>query len=764
MPVQDVYVTNQISSIYISGTASVADYTAQSYLSWISQYTNQTFNELIQQHQTIKIANAWLSEIWAQLRTQKDGEEISLADLVKDCIDKQLEEINKSITRVGDMLDSTEPWISQLTDEDRTWLAEFYGYEPESMIASRFTDYIKNIYTFFANFWVNFKKWIEKMWAFIWGDIITKIPEFTKGLFADIITWISETYAEIVKAWEYFKGGALHIWDWIKKVARNIWEGIKETITELLPGIAEQVYYWISGGLSGFWNWIKNFYEMTIEGIRNTVLGTLHALFAITPDQAPSTATALFGLAMAGGLLVHNISIMGEHSHPTKEVGWNYLAGFLAEFTGYKAITSQSYGVLLRTGLGIPYRYWANDQFRTKLPDELTLQIMAVKPDIDMGTFDRYMAYQGYPNYWIDRIKKTMFREPGYFELSAMLEDNTADATWLFEKARRRGYIVRDGQILTRALVNKSIRNVRTDYYRACVDLFTDGFINDQQFDTYLADLELRPEANIFSKKVAKLKFMRSYIDNSIRGFIALYREDIMTEDDLLNAFTGLGVIPEVAQMKVSREATYKKGKIAKEEKKEIEKNIRDIQRKYSDLYLRQFRDGVISKERLRINLSKMGYEDDFIDSVIELESYKIREISARQELRTTDTLIKKESKLWEKAYITMYRKDLVTDNQLTEYLLAIGIDPDIVQATVESERIAKYKPPKPDEVVDPERISEEAQKKWQAVYIEEFRREMIDDKALYNNLVDLGIPPAIATPIVQREVARKYKPAEIIE
>ncbi|RLC74907.1 MAG: hypothetical protein DRI61_15830 [Chloroflexi bacterium] len=401
--------------------------------------------------------------------------------------------------------------------------------------------------------------------------------------------------------------------------AKAVWD----FLTHKIPHFLMLIWETIKQGLHHCWIWLKAKFEDIGRNIYDRIQKFLHSMRPLTPEKAPQVGLMLFLMAMGAGMGAHMLSSAVEAAYPTKYIGLQYIPALLADLGSFSRIAGATSGVMASVALGKPMKYAIQKYFRPIIPDEKLLMTMAVKPDIPLSQFAEMMKYHGYSDYWINRIIATMYREPRYFELAMMAEDEAATEEWLYKKARRAGYNEEDSVIFLKSLVKKVTRTQRLDYFRWAFNCYKEGYIDDTVFDKVLDELEFRPEARNFSKKAAFFSYLYDFIKDQIKYYTDSYIKDLITEEELTIHLTSLGIAPQRVDflVKIAKVRKYKKP--AKKEKKEIEKIINKARGIYAKAYINLYRKGKINENQLKIYLLQLGISEEIADATVFLEASK---------------------------------------------------------------------------------------------------------------------------------------------
>ena len=398
------------------------------------------------------------------------------------------------------------------------------------------------------------------------------------------------------------------IWKWIRETFADWWDSTQKY---LIPPIKEALS-WLNAQ-------VDDLSRRTYQGL----IALMQESGPITPELAPGLALKIYGFAWGMGMAAHVGAVGLELIHPLKNMGLNQIPAMLGDFAGFGRIAAATMGVYTSIALAQPMKYAVSNLTRSLIPDDRLLRIMAVKPDITIETFRKNMAYQGYSEFWIDKIQRTMFSEPRYFELKMLAEDEKATEDWLFTKVRRAGYTEKDSEVFVSSFIKAATRTPRMDYYRQAFYLFKEGYIGEDDFDKLLDDLELRPEAYHFSKRAAELAYMLDLIKDKVAYWHESYKEDLISEDELRLHLTMLGIplVRADVMVKLAKVKKYKNPAAA--EKRELESLMNQVRSKYSSAYIALYRKDAIDAKTLEANLIRIGIVPDLAAATVALEAAK---------------------------------------------------------------------------------------------------------------------------------------------
>lgn len=403
------------------------------------------------------------------------------------------------------------------------------------------------------------------------------------------------------------------------EVLKSLWQWTLKQLKALI----DLVVGTLKPVLEKAWEFARSKLEDTGRVIYDGVAKLFEGHSPITPEDAPAMALKLYLFAMGMGMAAHGTATVTELLHPLKRVGLHQTAAAIGDFASFGRIAGATIGPLMTRVLGQSMTYAVQKKYQPLIPDEKLLQIMAVKPDITMDEFRNAIRYHGYSEEWIDAIQRTMFREPRYFELKMMAEDEAATKDWLFLKSRRGGYTEDDSKIYVSSFIKAATRAQRVDYYRQAFYQYKEGYITEARFDEMLAELELRPEAHHFAKLAADLAYLTDTTRDMIRHYTDSYLKDVIDDDELLVSLVGLGVVPKRAWLMTAQAKIRKQPKPTRKVAAPVKKALSDIQKKYITLYATQYRKELITQERYLESLLAIGLEPDLAEVTVAIEAAK---------------------------------------------------------------------------------------------------------------------------------------------
>lgn len=189
------------------------------------------------------------------------------------------------------------------------------------------------------------------------------------------------------------------------------------------------------------------------------------------------------------------------------------------------------------------------------------------------------------------------------------------------------------------------------------------------------------------------------------------------------------------------------------EELVEDEKRRLEVKRLEGLAARARFRQGVISRDGLERELVALEYHEEIARAMANLEAARMPVPAMTEEERDLAKAEARAKRLRESALRTLYRTWQITETDLRECLLAIPLDPSVVQGILDLERARRPEEPIPPE--EKERLKHEAEvRSWKGrVEREKYRKAKISKEELYSALVAAGYPEDVAYLIREYEV-----------
>jgi len=601
----------------------------------------------------------WFESLWNWIAEQAWDAVQWLLNQVKPLFDPILDELTKGFNW---MYNSVKMFVNTARDSIIEWIKwipeALYDYflDLRDYVSSRISDVRSWISSAATGIKITVSDWgrlLSRKAEDIAWDINNNIRSGLAGLRSELKPMIDEIPKKIDSKGEwivkemqmYFDGAANVITDAFGKM-------LPHSVDAVLSFLDKKVVEPIWGGLKWAWDMIIGKFKELYDALESQV----KKLGPVTPEKAAAAAPAIYlslaglGLATTGLTSVLGIKVLGT-GLPVGEIGH-----YLGNLINPQMITNMFLGTLLGVAIQSPLRQYYNMIFKPRIPSideakemlwrglinedqfmdvvarsgfanpwaagfkELTKNIpgpsdlirFVVREVITPEDFTKYMAWQGYEQFWANAFWEAHWREiaeqriheayhrgiitkeerdkylvildyrptprPGMsksdLEIVAGLAKELIPRVdlrraWelgeisdeeLVRRYEMLGY-EDDAPLMARiqkriameALINRLIDNLKKD--------FIDGFIDEDTIRNSLRQLGIKDEIieyHIEDAKADRLReFKRDLVDLYIDAFVKDY-PGWGTEEDLRAALEDVIVVPEVVDLLVQKAAVRK--------------------------------------------------------------------------------------------------------------------------------------------------------------------------------------------------------------
>jgi hypothetical protein len=422
-----------------------------------------------------------------------------------------------------------------------------------------------------------------------------------------------------------FRDALMSLWKWFLEKLKDL---IDLVVNALMP-ILQQA-----------WELAKSKFEEYGRSIYDGSMKLFEGHSTITPEDAPALALKLYLFAMGAGMAAHGTAALTELLHPLKSIGLHQTAAAIGDFAGFGRISAATMGTLVNRVLGQAMTYAVQNQYRPVIPRENLLIEFRSKREIDKGEFDKAMAYQGFSQQWTDIIERWQWKDPRTLEIARLADVGieqgpppAGEMEW-FRKFGVTGDKLKDWWLYRKFM--------RAGY----------------------EDCDLPVLVRFIHRK--EVSFALTYVRTAIRRN---YRWGYLSDAELRKWMDRLN-LPDQA-----REWIFWAGELDKEYFYR-----QDLQ----GYYVAAFRNDLIGSDELLVSLLAMNLPAREASLLVRTERIKKK---PKAQVTVPKAVQPAQTKL-QVAYISLYReqykKDLINERQYLYSLLAIGLDPELAEVTVE--------------------------------------------------------------------------------
>jgi hypothetical protein len=328
-----------------------------------------------------------------------------------------------------------------------------------------------------------------------------------------------------------------------------VWKGLTEFFTVILPGIFRTLWDGLHTAVSWVWDKVSNVADFFLDEVVKLV--SIHS--PITPEGGMGTLKGMVkvGLAMAGGLGI--MTVLGNLVHPIHSLGLEHISAMIYDMTNYKLLIGAGMGVIAACAIRIPLTHYFNDILRPNLPGEREVTEMLHRELIDRPTFNKFMAYRGYPDMWHDALAKVTEVPIRYFTLAAIAKAGFYDQAFFEVQLVRSGY-----DLDTRAALQRMFQTTYSDVIKGlmsgtAIKRFKEGMSTESQFLSELKLLGYTDQQFTQYLAAAKLDYAYDYLTDMIAAYKDAAAKGQISLDDFRGALRGIGIVPDRIEAYVLR-------------------------------------------------------------------------------------------------------------------------------------------------------------------------------------------------------------------
>jgi hypothetical protein len=364
----------------------------------------------------------------------------------------------------------------------------------------------------------------ERMEKFINSNVSDPILDGIKALF--------EKLAEILKA-------AFDL----------IWKGLTEFFTVILPGVFRTLWDGLHTAVSWVWDKVANVADFFLDEVVKLV--GIHS--PITPEGGMGTLKGMVkvGLALAGGLGV--MTVLGNLVHPLHSLGLEHISAMVYDMTNYRVLIGAGMGVIAACAIRIPLTHYFNELLRPNLPSERDVSEMLNRELIDRATFNKFLAYRGYPDQWHEPLARITETPVRYFTLAAIAKAGFYDQVFFEAQLVRGGYDPDTRTALMRMFQGTYSEVIKGLMSGTAIKRFKEGMSTESQFLSELKLLGYTDQQFPQYVAAAKLDYAYDYLSDMIAAYKDAAAKGQISLDDFRGALRGLGIVPERIEAYVLR-------------------------------------------------------------------------------------------------------------------------------------------------------------------------------------------------------------------
>lgn len=459
------------------------------------------------------------------------------------------------------------------------------------------------------------------------------------------------TWTDRLKGWiDWLIVDPAHrLWDWmitwIGEVTGRETQSVLDAIITMIPPIPTTTEKEIDDWLGKVEEAIKGVHspelDVPLRVINEKIVEPLKNLLImrepVEPAAALGVATSIMGVHYALDVATWGIGLLGETVTLGQVEKVDKFWDSMKKVTGFGGVMTMLHRAPVEMGLIRPLSYQLHSTFRNVIPDVKWAATAYMKGDLAEEHLSNVFAWNGYYPWYEEAYRKGMYREPRYFELSAMVSEKLADPGWMLNKLKRAEYSEEDQVIFAGGLRAKYLARYWDKVASRYRMMFKEGFMYEADFRSRLETLGLPDEVVELTLEEAKADYEFDRKMELLAAYRDGFKKDILTEMEFRKLCADLEMVPERIEDRVFRLQMAKMPKV--KEKEIVERQGISIKSKPSGAHI--YMDGVdqmlITPEKIdtspgrhTIDLYYPGYKvwsgefsipaDRFIEELAELE------------------------------------------------------------------------------------------------------------------------------------------------
>jgi len=501
---------------------------------------------------------------------------------------------------------------------------------------------------------------------------------------------------------------------------------------------------------------------------------------ALQPARALASVGSLYGMSIIAGTTAMGISTILNLIPTLNWVGAAQLAGLVAQVAAFGPLTGAAYGTLINDALTVPLRYHWNQTLRPSMPGGGDLIDMGRGRALTRGEWQTAMEYQGLPNWWIDKIHDSFWREPSVLVLLRMGEacipritDPGEEKAWLDQwlpdwrsdplawpkmKMMMSGYSDMDIPLVIDAMHKRGLIGSVSGAKTAARAMMHEAYWTEADAAAFLAPLDVRPEEIHLLAIAEDLDYQKLHLDDQVTYYLESFRKGAISEQDLSLALSTIYVRPERAAQIIARELIRKLPAPKSVTAVKEDPNITRLRTQAINSWISQYHAWEISEQDLLLGLTIVTQDPDLAQRIHDIELTRFRPVPPAPKAPAEDPLLAASRRQATATWVTAYRDGEINADELELYLEPLVTDAATRKNLVQLERL-RYSPT-PDLLPPVDENDELAKVRAEYVrgHLDLFAKRLITIQQLYSYLQADGLVEPLARATVISQATKRIR------
>lgn len=534
-------------------------------------------------------------------------------------------------------------------------------------------------------------------------------------------------------------------------------------LTELLPEQAKQILALGEQLLVGVAGHVVHGIEATHVPMRAT-MGGLASLFFETIDGELATlgqsdedtvlpkAKELLTIAASLGATAHLFSIAAESAHGAKHLGLNLFGAFLTDLAGFQKIADHSFGVQYEAALRSPARRRANKRFRAEQPMIGDITQMWYEGRISEEVLRRYLAEQGWEDFWIDAYVLMAPIEASPRDLALVFEDGDVDLEWAIGHLTERGFLREDAERIANGVRTKSLKSARQQAITNVMNAYEDGLVDTSAVLERLRPLRLSDDAIQLYLLGSDMTRFRAERRELRAELLAQASSGLVDDTDVATTLAAWGYDPRAQQHTASIARARKQRRVLQEEAADTKAATRRRQADELNVAQEQYRRFQLDDAGLAAKLTAAGVADDEVSALVALARVRRSPTPKLAEVLTPEAQAQRALEQEADRVTTLLRKGTIDTATAQASLIGLGVDPDDARRRVNLAAAQGTKAPDRFTGRPINAVVEEARRVKMKAAREAFRDGLLTLEQLGQQLGAAGIEAPVVAAVVEFE------------
>lgn len=625
--------------------------------------------------------------------------------------------------------------------------------------------------------------WTTRLTMSWWWN--TTVWPWLTGIWGSVVAWYTNIRASLRAWWFTVKADVLRfvvhwvnvIWPWIIGLPERIWLAVQlwwKDVTfkwetwwrELRLTSSDRIIEAVDtlGPVVGEWFG----HIPTIPGNYMNALAALAGTnLALQPHRALATVGAFFGVALGAGTAAHILATALNSLPFTNWVGASQLAGLVAQASGFDELTKATYGVLINDALTWPMRYHWNNMLRPKIPTEGSIFIMGRKRGLTAGEFKQAMAYQGLPDWWIDKEYNFFWTDPSPYWLLRMSEHATpamepsarflpwleqwlpnwrADPwAWFKMKLLLAGFEDTDIKPFIEGFRQRRLGPARTQLKTSVRAMLREAYYTKEDAWGVLGAVGVRTDELEYIWQAEDIDYQNRYNDDQVRYYSESFRKGELSAQDLSLMLSTFIVRPERVAQIVARELVRARPKTKPPVTVKQNPHVRRLISQAVTSWTKAWRGYEIEEGDLLMGLTIVLQDRELAHQLVQIELTRYRPPPVEPPPPPEDPVVAKARRDAITFRIEQFRDGEITAEVLELALAALIPIPDLVRQIVDIEKLRARPVPTiiPPWQEDPALAA--VREETVRAHLEMFRKRLIGVDELFTYLLADGLARELA-------------------